>query len=166
MDFESIIKRIKELKGIRDDQEVASLLGLSKGAFSERKRRGSIPKKELELFCSRDSINIDWLLSGEGLMRESGIYIRRDDKPELIKEADIPIIAGDAIAGALARKLSVIYREGDRGQRAAVRGVIEEVYDEITWKKREVKKGERNKDVKDDPEGKNDLPSSEGPILY
>jgi hypothetical protein len=70
MDFESIIERIKKLKGLRDDQEVAALLGLTKGAFSERKRRGSIPKKELELFCERESINIDWLLTGEGEMKK------------------------------------------------------------------------------------------------
>lgn len=67
MDFESIITRIKEVKSVRDDQEVAAILGLSKGAFSERKRRNSIPKKELELFCERESINMHWILTGEGL---------------------------------------------------------------------------------------------------
>lgn len=87
MDFESIIERIKGLKNLRADKKVAAVLGFSKGAFSERKRRGSIPKKELELFCERESINMDWLLTGEGEMhRQPHIY---NEGPVDIK--DIPL---------------------------------------------------------------------------
>lgn len=66
IDFLSIIKRIKEHKNFDHDWEVANLLGYTKEAFSERKRRKSVPIDRLEIFCERESINIDWVFYGEG----------------------------------------------------------------------------------------------------
>jgi hypothetical protein len=66
IDFLSIIKRIKEHKKLKHDWEVANLLGYSREAFSERKRRNSIPVDKLEVFCERESINIDWILYEKG----------------------------------------------------------------------------------------------------
>ncbi len=132
MDFESIIKRIMELKGLREDQEVASLLGFSKGAFSERKRRGSVPKKELELFCERESININWLLTGEGEMRR--------------KTSTYPNVVGEPMAEntiipprlqALIEKLTLIYNEGTFDEQSKLRGAIENIIDDIKARKEE-----------------------------
>ena len=66
MDFDKIIKRIKEVRKLTYDSEVANLLGYTKNAFAERKRRNSIPHDKLYILCERENINIDWLLSGEG----------------------------------------------------------------------------------------------------
>ncbi|QII11201.1 exonuclease SbcC [Candidatus Kuenenia stuttgartiensis] len=66
MDFDKIIKRIKEVKKLTYDVEVANLLGYTKNAFAERKRRNSIPQDKLDLLCERENININYLLTGEG----------------------------------------------------------------------------------------------------
>jgi len=64
--FISIIDRIKQAKSLRFDSEVADLLGLSSKAFTARKRSNSIPEDKLKIFCNRESINYDWLLTGQG----------------------------------------------------------------------------------------------------
>lgn len=69
MNFAEIIERIKKVKNYHDDHEVAELLGFSRSAFSERKRRDSIPQDKLTLFCERENINMDWLLTGKGEMK-------------------------------------------------------------------------------------------------
>ena len=68
INFNSVVKRFKEATSVRWDREVASLLGFSGAAFSERKKRGTIPKREIEVYCLKNSINVDWVLVGEGEM--------------------------------------------------------------------------------------------------
>jgi phage repressor protein C with HTH and peptisase S24 domain len=64
--FSSIIDRIKQAKSLRFDNEVADLLGFSRKALTARKRSKNIPEDKLRVFCSRESINYDWLLTGRG----------------------------------------------------------------------------------------------------
>ncbi|MBI4388938.1 MAG: helix-turn-helix domain-containing protein [Nitrospinae bacterium] len=66
MNFETVLARIKEVKALRHDNEVATLLGLGKTAFAERKRRNSLPVDKLAVFCEKESINMNWILSGKG----------------------------------------------------------------------------------------------------
>jgi len=66
MDILSIIDRIKSLKSIRFDYQVADLLDIGRKAFSARKKLNSIPLDKLRVFCHRESINPDWLLMGKG----------------------------------------------------------------------------------------------------
>jgi hypothetical protein len=65
VNFNEIIDRLKLITQVKDDHEVASLLGLTKTAFSERKRRGSVPNDKLSLFCERESINMEWIHTGK-----------------------------------------------------------------------------------------------------
>lgn len=71
MNFNEIISRLKQCASIQYDGEIAKTLGLSKSAFSERKRRKSLPIDKIRLFCERMSINMDWLLTGEGDMHKT-----------------------------------------------------------------------------------------------
>lgn len=64
--FEGVIERIKAYMGVKHDLDVAQLLNLSKTAFAERKRRGSIPDDKIALLCRRESINMNWMLTGIG----------------------------------------------------------------------------------------------------
>ncbi|MBI4383277.1 MAG: helix-turn-helix domain-containing protein [Nitrospinae bacterium] len=72
MNFETVLARIKEVKALRHDSEVAALLGLGKTAFAERKRRNSLPVDKLAVFCEKESINMNWILSGRGRKEKCG----------------------------------------------------------------------------------------------
>lgn len=68
-----IIDRIKDRKGLRDDDEVAYVLGMTKGNLSSYKTRGAIPYYYLSKFCRQEGLSIDWLLTGEGPMRRGPV---------------------------------------------------------------------------------------------
>lgn len=42
------------------------MLGLERTAFAERKRRNSLPYKELVIYCEHRKMNVHYLLTGEG----------------------------------------------------------------------------------------------------
>lgn len=65
--FSERLNRLKPMLRVSKDQEVAAALGLSKTAFSERKKRGSFPDRELRLLArERPDLNIDveYVLTG------------------------------------------------------------------------------------------------------
>ncbi|GMT42554.1 MAG: hypothetical protein IEMM0002_0965 [bacterium] len=73
MEFSRIINNIKLLRNIKTDFEVAELLGMSQSAFSERKRRKSLPYDEIIRFCGKEKISLDSIISaGTGDRREDG----------------------------------------------------------------------------------------------
>lgn len=84
MTIVSIIDRIKKLKGLDNDVQVADILGMKRTALAERKRKGSIPYEELVSFSDKEGIWIDWMLTGEGAMR------RDECQPILVKERTAP----------------------------------------------------------------------------
>jgi len=65
--FMDIINRIKSRENIRSDSKLADLLGLERTTFAERKRRKSIPYKELVIYCEQRGVSLHYLLTGEGL---------------------------------------------------------------------------------------------------
>jgi hypothetical protein len=65
--FEMINLRLKNALRTDKDQKCAEFLGLSKNAFSERKRRNAFPEKELRSLAQRRpelGINVDYVLAG------------------------------------------------------------------------------------------------------
>jgi len=83
VNFIHIIKRIKSYKGIKTDQNVATLLGLERSAFAQRKKKDSIPYFEIINFCIEENLSIDYLLTGE----ENGCRICiNDNEKELCKK--------------------------------------------------------------------------------
>lgn len=67
--FIDVILRLKKALMLQHDHQIADILGLTKTAFAERKRRNSIPEDKIKLLAERESINMDWLLTGEGNMK-------------------------------------------------------------------------------------------------
>ena len=65
VDFRSIMKRVKHLKNIKYDYQVAKLLGLREKAYSARKKSGSIPFDKLQIFCRAEGVSYDWLVNEE-----------------------------------------------------------------------------------------------------
>ncbi|UCD10945.1 MAG: hypothetical protein JSU88_09750 [Nitrospinaceae bacterium] len=66
IDFTSIVNRIKQVKSLRYDYEVADLLRFRPKALAARKRLNKIPEDRLKVFCNQESINFDWVLTGKG----------------------------------------------------------------------------------------------------
>ena len=86
-DFSQKLLRLKQALGLAEDQQVADALGLSKAAFSDRKRRGVFPDGKLfELVSRRPDLKID------------PAYVLHGERP--------PAAAASAIAEAVAAKRS------------------------------------------------------------
>lgn len=65
--FSDQMNRLKPLLRVSKDQEVAAALGLSKTAFSERKKRDSFPDRELRALAKERpdlNIDVDYVLTG------------------------------------------------------------------------------------------------------
>lgn len=65
--FSDSLVRLKHYLRVSKDQEVAAALGLSKTAFSERKKRNSFPEKELRALAQQRpelGIDVEYVLTG------------------------------------------------------------------------------------------------------
>lgn len=65
--FSDCLDRLKPFLRVSKDQEVAAALGLSKTAFSERKKRGSFPDRELRALAQQRpelGIDVEYVLTG------------------------------------------------------------------------------------------------------
>jgi hypothetical protein len=60
IDIDVVIDKIKTLKGLKNDKEVAALLGLSSADFSNRKKRGSLLLMIFE-WAGTEDVSLDWL---------------------------------------------------------------------------------------------------------
>lgn len=68
--FSEQLARLKQSVGMYEDQQVAELLGLTKAAFSDRKRRGAFPVDKLRaLAAGRPDLKVDvsYVLEGHQL---------------------------------------------------------------------------------------------------
>lgn len=66
--FSESLGRLKHFLRVSKDGEVADALGLKKTAFSERKKRGSFPEKELRALAQQRpdlGIDVDYVLTGK-----------------------------------------------------------------------------------------------------
>lgn len=64
--FSDSLSRLKHELRVSKDGEVAVALGMTKTAFSERKKRGSFPEKELRALAeARPEIDVHYVLTGE-----------------------------------------------------------------------------------------------------
>lgn len=88
--FIQIIEKIKKIKGITLDYEVADLLNISKKAFAADKKRDSLPFEELSAFCRTENISINWLLYNEGPMTIGKEYPQSLADPPRFSVAEIP----------------------------------------------------------------------------
>ena len=77
--FSECMDRLKPALRVSKDQEVAAALGLSKTAFSERKKRGSFPDRELrKLAMERPDlgIDVDYVLTGQQAVAAKPAWLR------------------------------------------------------------------------------------------
>lgn len=66
MNFDQKILRLKQCLNVTTDKEVAEILGMSKSALAERKRRDAFPEKILRaLAAEKPEIDLLYVLTGE-----------------------------------------------------------------------------------------------------
>ena len=64
MEFSEIMGRVAYMEGLREDQEIASCLGLSKQSYAGYKSRGSVPLVEIVSYCIKKGTSVDQVLFG------------------------------------------------------------------------------------------------------
>ena len=64
MEFSEIMGRIAYMEGLREDQEIASCLGLSKQSYAGYKSRGTVPLVEIVSYCIKKGRSVDQVLFG------------------------------------------------------------------------------------------------------
>lgn len=92
-----ILDRLKSALSLDSDQDLANALQVSKAAVSNWRKRNSLDYDRVFSIC--EHINLDWLLTGHGLMTESDdstVHINQSSKEETR-----PRIPFEAAAGSL-----------------------------------------------------------------
>ena len=105
--FSDSLGRLKHCLRVSKDQEVAAALGLSKTAFSERKKRNSFPEKELRALAQQRpelGIDVEYVLTGGTLSAHErqalegaraftlALQLPEADKARLLGRADAALL--------------------------------------------------------------------------
>lgn len=64
VDFESVMLRLKKYYGVTKDNEIASIIGLTPGNFSDRSKRDSIPFKEIFIALDGTDADLQYIFYG------------------------------------------------------------------------------------------------------
>ena len=64
MEVSEIMGRVAYMEGLREDQEIAACLGLSKQSYAGYKSRGSVPLVEIVSYCIKKGRSVDQVLFG------------------------------------------------------------------------------------------------------
>ncbi|HHX6877960.1 helix-turn-helix domain-containing protein [Pseudomonas aeruginosa] len=73
-DFDQQLLRMKAVLGMTSDQAVAAALGMTKAAFSDRKKRGAFPEDKLRVLAQQRPellLDVDYVLTGQRLYQET-----------------------------------------------------------------------------------------------
>lgn len=82
--FDAQIGRLKGALQLKEDQEVAELLGMGKAAFSARKTRGSFPADKLRALAQQRpdlNIDVDYVITGVAQAALEMIRAAQEGKP-------------------------------------------------------------------------------------
>jgi len=61
-----IVERIRKIKNLPSDAQVANLLGTTRGNLSNHKRKGTVPLDKVLSFCEREGFSVEYILYGIG----------------------------------------------------------------------------------------------------
>lgn len=120
--FLQIEQRIKIINNFHDDHEVAGWIGLKKSNYSRRKKRGSVPYKEISAACKRDSVSYDYVIYGaedgkKSLHKGSGGVANETEVPLIVK-ADRVLKSGMIYGAALEQNIEAFYQAVQREKEA------------------------------------------------
>jgi|GEM_PF-1107224 len=89
INFVNAVLRLKLELSLQKDQQVASILGLTKSAFSERKTRNAFPEDKLRALATTRpdlNINFDYVLYGTPKGSDEMISNKRDMDAAILRE--------------------------------------------------------------------------------
>ena len=93
MDIASILQRIKELRNLRFDREIAQVFDLTSTDFSNRKKRGTLLPVIIE-WAEKEGVDLRWLLFGNS-----------DDIPAVCDKKPISLTLEEAEALIMLRRM-------------------------------------------------------------
>lgn len=62
--FIKVIERIKDIKGLHTDTQVANALDMTKNNLYSFKVRKNLPLKQIHAFCSREGVRLEYIMNG------------------------------------------------------------------------------------------------------
>lgn len=101
LDFMEITKRMKEILHLKSDYKLAKALDTTPQAIYNLKKRGEMSAELIIRFSQKYKISVDWLLTGEGLIKKeeiTQIVTRKYAFPEQ-DFIFIPMVSGKISAG-------------------------------------------------------------------
>ncbi|MCK4739562.1 MAG: helix-turn-helix domain-containing protein [Deltaproteobacteria bacterium] len=138
--YADIIGRMKSFAGLKNDSAVAKILGVTPQALSNYKKREKIPTHLVIKFASIYSLSVDWLLYGEGEVKnkdisnafgETGVIIAAEDSDpygvEFKKSLDFLKLSSDEMI--YLGKVLKVFRNPDKTSIAALKYSIDAFYD-------------------------------------
>lgn len=83
LNFNIIFDRLKSALNLKNDSQIAELIGMSTSAFSNLKKREAIPFEKVIVLAISNGISLDWLMGGY----PDDIEIKTPEKNPLITRA-------------------------------------------------------------------------------
>lgn len=99
--IDEILNKIKDIKGLRTDTELAALFNVKPQTLSTWRKRQTIPFGLIIALCEKEKWPISWLLAGQIITKkvkledgreiltmadEPGLYKKEEEKPEVVSE--------------------------------------------------------------------------------
>lgn len=106
-----ILSKIKELKGLKSDTDLAVFFNIKPQTVSTWKKRGTIPYDLIVALCEKEGWPLNWLLTGQITTKRIKLEDGREvmaaaEEPGLYKKEEKPLIA--------AEKTAIYETKGDR----------------------------------------------------
>ena len=137
--FIDIEDRIKHIKRLHTDEDVAKWIGLKKSNYSRRKKRGSIPYDEIKKVCNREKIPPDYVLFGKGNMNLPEVNHRPDIAAVIHDVADILTSGQGEIIDALVKNVQEFKRATETAKRLSACEIeLKDLKDEVSGLKKQI----------------------------
>ena len=126
MATEDILLRMREAIDAKNDSQLASYLGTTSSVISNWRARDRRPLSECEKISIETGVSMDWLLTGQGLMR-------RDSVPQSVQELPLKVrkLLDLVLDMDEERQEQVLRRAEDQKRAAEERREMNELRDEL-----------------------------------
>lgn len=108
--FEAVIGRLKKALQIKEDKQMAELLGMSPAAFNGRKKSDSIPFDAVISLSAKENLDCNWLLTGEGAMLKGGGANETPVNPEIKKTMDLLLSMDELTRKKAVEAVDTVYK--------------------------------------------------------
>ena len=88
---DQIVERLKAASGLKKKKDIAELFGISPGDYGNREKRGTLLPLIVE-WGIENSINMDWLLRGEGPSGGKGDSLQKNNSGKDEKKLDLDLL--------------------------------------------------------------------------